>query len=250
MLPQLARPIALQGASVIITLSLAWPYYGLHGRPLPWLATSLVIGGIALLLAMSMRYTWPARLLHAALMPTIWLLQELALEWALLLIPIISLLVYRFALSRQKPLTPADQQAIKTLHELIGERPWGEVLAVGDGVSSLFTPLTQHLPEHQFTVIEQDRQQALIQRLLNFGCANLTWLNSTCDDLELAHYDVLYVALDPSALVRFADKARQTLSPEKLLISRNHALPGLVPLRITELAGDEEQALYCYRVRR
>ncbi len=250
MFPKFARPFALQGAAVIITLSLAWPYYGLHGRALPWLATSLVIGGMALLLASFMHYTWPARMLHGVFMPGIWLLQERALEWALVLIPISSLLIYRLALSTQKALSAADQDAIKILFELLGERPWGQVMAWGNEVSNIITPLAQALPEYHFTVIEEDRQQALSQRLLNFGRANLVWLASPANALELARYDVLYVALDPLSLSRFADKARKELSSEKLLISRNHAIPGLVPIRIIELASDGEQALYCYRVRR
>jgi quinol-cytochrome oxidoreductase complex cytochrome b subunit len=41
------RQLALQGAAVILVLSLAWPYFGLQGEAMPWGATSLLIGGVA-----------------------------------------------------------------------------------------------------------------------------------------------------------------------------------------------------------
>ncbi len=245
MIPRFARPIALQGAAVILALSLAWPYYGLKGEALPWLVTCLTIGGIALLLSLLMQDRWPVRLLHGMLMPTIWLVHELAVEWILLLIPFLSLLLYRFALAKQEPLTPVDQQAIEALYELLYERAGGRVVALGNNISSFFAPLIQALPDHQFTLIEQNRSQALIQRVLNLGRTNLLWLNAPTLP-KLTDKDALYVMLDPHGLGQFVEQARQALAINTLLISRNHALPGLVPMRIIELDADDRQTLYCY----
>jgi hypothetical protein len=35
------RQLALQGAAVILVLSLAWPYFGWQSDAMPWLETSL-----------------------------------------------------------------------------------------------------------------------------------------------------------------------------------------------------------------
>ena len=66
------RQLALQGAAVILVLSLTWPYFGVQGEALPWRETSLAIGGVALLFATLSRQTWWWRLIHALFMPLVW----------------------------------------------------------------------------------------------------------------------------------------------------------------------------------
>ena len=45
------RQLALQFAALMAVLSLAWPYYGVRGEPLPWGHVALAIGIVAALLA-------------------------------------------------------------------------------------------------------------------------------------------------------------------------------------------------------
>ena len=68
------RQLALQGAAVIIVLSLAWPYFGWKAEAMPWRETSLAIGGVAFAFATLSRQPWPWRIVHAVFMPLAWLL--------------------------------------------------------------------------------------------------------------------------------------------------------------------------------
>ncbi|QKV58060.1 MAG: hypothetical protein HT580_13375 [Dechloromonas sp.] len=54
-LPTHYRQLALQGAAIVVVLSLAWPYFGWKAEPMPWRETAFAIGGVAFL---SRR--WPA----------------------------------------------------------------------------------------------------------------------------------------------------------------------------------------------
>jgi chromate transport protein ChrA len=66
------RQLALQGAAIILVLSLAWPYFGWKAEALPWRETSLAIGTVAFTLATLSRQPWPWRLIHAFFMPLAW----------------------------------------------------------------------------------------------------------------------------------------------------------------------------------
>lgn len=46
-LPSHYRQLALQGAAIIVVLSLAWPYFGWKAEPMPWRETAFAIGGVA-----------------------------------------------------------------------------------------------------------------------------------------------------------------------------------------------------------
>jgi hypothetical protein len=70
------RHFALQGAAIILVLSLAWPYFAWKAEPLPWRETSFAIGAAALALASIGRLSWPWRLAHAAAAPLAWTLDS------------------------------------------------------------------------------------------------------------------------------------------------------------------------------
>ena len=44
------RQLALQGAAIILVLSLAWPYFGWTAEAMPWRETALAIGGTGYML--------------------------------------------------------------------------------------------------------------------------------------------------------------------------------------------------------
>ena len=110
------RQLALQGAAAILVLSLAWPYFGVQGEALPWLETSLAIGGVALLFATLSRQPWWWRVIHAGFMPLVWFTQSLAIDpgW-FLFAAVLLLLVYRGALTGQVPLYLSNKQTVQAL---------------------------------------------------------------------------------------------------------------------------------------
>ena len=68
------RQLALQGAAIILVLSLAWPYFGWTAEAMPWRETALAIGGAAFVFATLARQPWPWRIMHAIVMPLAWYL--------------------------------------------------------------------------------------------------------------------------------------------------------------------------------
>ncbi|MBL8441588.1 MAG: class I SAM-dependent methyltransferase, partial [Betaproteobacteria bacterium] len=66
------RQLALQGAAVILVLSLAWPYYGLGAQTMPWLEVSLAIGVVAFCLSTLASQPWWWRVIHGSFMPLGW----------------------------------------------------------------------------------------------------------------------------------------------------------------------------------
>lgn len=68
------RQLALQGAAIILVLSLAWPYYGWTAEAMPWRETAFAIGGVAFVFATVARQPWPWRVMHAIVMPLAWYL--------------------------------------------------------------------------------------------------------------------------------------------------------------------------------
>lgn len=68
------RQLALQGAAIILVLSLAWPYFGWTAEAMPWRETAFAIGGVSFVFATLARQPWPWRIMHAIVMPLAWLL--------------------------------------------------------------------------------------------------------------------------------------------------------------------------------
>src|SRR5574343_1644396 len=146
------RQLALQGAAVILVLSLAWPYYGLNAEAMPWLETSLAIGGVALVFATLSRQPWWWSVIHAGFMPLVWYTHTLAIDpgW-FLLAAILLLLVYRGALTGQVPLYLSNRQTVAALAELLAERGPCRFLDLGAGLGRTVIPRADHLPEHRFS---------------------------------------------------------------------------------------------------
>jgi nicotinamide riboside transporter PnuC len=76
--PTPLNQFALQGAAVVLVLSLAWPYFGWKAEPLPWQETCFAIGGAAFVLATLARLPWPWRIVHALVVPLVWALYPAA----------------------------------------------------------------------------------------------------------------------------------------------------------------------------
>ena len=80
------RQLALQAAALMVVLSLAWPYFGLRNESLPWPATALAIGGVALLIASWTLQPWWWGLIHTLFSPLAWYISTLSIApgWFLL----------------------------------------------------------------------------------------------------------------------------------------------------------------------
>lgn len=244
-----SRQFALQGAAVFLVLSIAWPYYGWIGEAMPWLATSLAIGGVALLLASLARQAWWWRAGHAIFMPLIWGTHELALDpgW-FLLAAMLCLLAYRGLLSGQVPQALTDRPTLEALAKILMERGPCRFIELGSGIGRTTIALADALPEHHFTGYEDALPRWLIGLLLSIGRYNLRWRWDDLWQARLGDYDVVYANLSPAPLAPLWAKACAEMVPGTLLISRRYPIPGQTPACVVETGTSPSIPLYCYRI--
>ena len=243
------RQFALQGAAAILVLSLAWPYYGLNAEAMPWLQTSLAIGGVALVLATLSRQPWWWKLIHAGFMPLVWFTHTLAIDpiW-FLLAAIFLLLIFRGALSGQVPLYLSNKQTVAALAEVLAERGPSRFLDLGAGLGSTTVPLADALPDSHFTGYENAPLTWLVGRFFSLGRPNIRW---RWDDLWMANlgdYDVVYAFLSPAPMPRLWEKVKAEMQPGSLFISNSFPVPGMTPTHIIEVDCTPPRPLYCYQL--
>ncbi len=243
------RQLALQGAAVIVVLSLAWPYYGWQAQAMPWRETSLTIGGVALLFATLTRQPWWWRLIHAGFMPLVWVTHRLAIDpgWFLLAF-ILLLLVYRGALSGQIPLYLSNRQTVAALDRLIAREDARRILDLGAGLGSTLIPLADAWPERQFTGAENAPATWLASRLLGVGRPNLQLRWGDLWQTPLTGQDLVYAFLSPAPMERLWQKVQAEMAPGSLFISNGFPVPGVTPSELIEVPGSPPQPLYCYRI--
>src|SRR5574343_842004 len=241
------RQLALQGAAVILVLSIAWPYYGFQAAAMPWRETSLAIGTAALLFATLSRQPWWWRAIHAAFMPLVWFTHNLAIDpgW-FLLAAILLLLVYRGALTGQVPLYLSNRQTVSALAELLAERGPSRFLDLGAGLGRTVIPRADHLPEHRFSGVENAPLTWLAGRLLGIGRPNLDWRWGDLWKANLAGHDVVYGFLSPAPMPSLWEKVMAEMPPGSLFISNSFPVPGIEPSRVIDVACDPPRPLYCY----
>jgi len=241
------RQLALQGAAVILVLSLAWPYYGFQAEALPWLETSVAIGVLAGMLATLSRQPWWWRLIHASFMPLVWATHRLAIEpgWFLLAF-VMLLLVYRGALSGQVPLYLSNRQTMEKLAELLAERGPSRFLDLGAGVGSTTVPLADAFPNSHFTGYENAPLTWLVGRILSLGRPNLSWRWDDLWQAPLGDFDVVYAFLSPVPMPTLWQKAKREMRPGSLFVSNSFPVPGEVPDQVIEVDCTPPRPLYCY----
>lgn len=241
------RQLALQGAAAILVLSLAWPYYGLNAEAMPWLQTSLAIGGVALVFATLSRQPWWWRLIHAVFMPLVWFTHTLAIDpgW-FLLAAILLLLVYRGALSGQVPLYLSNKQTVAALSELLAQRDPCRFLDLGAGIGSTTVPLADAWPDSQFTGYENAPLTWLAGLILSVGRPNIRWRWDDLWQAPLGDFDVVYAFLSPAPMPDLWKKAQAEMKPGSLFVSNSFPVPGQTPTEIIEVDCRPPRPLYCY----
>ncbi len=243
------RQLALQAAAVILVLSLAWPYYGLQARPVPWPETSLAIGAVALALATLSRQPWWWRAMHAGFAPLGWAVSQLAIDpgWFLLAFFLL-LLVYRGAVTEQVPLYLTNRSTVQALADLVADRPGVRFLDIGAGVGSTLLPLAHQRPDGRFCGVENAPLTWLAGRLRCLGKANIDWRWGDLWQTDLGDHDVVYAFLSPAPMAALWEKARREMRPGSLFVSNSFAVPEVAADREVTVACSPPRTLHCYRL--
>lgn len=242
------RQIALQGAAVVLVLSLAWPYFGVTAEALPWATTTLAIGTVAALFAVLSRQPWWWCAMHALFAPAIWLVYGLAIDpgWFLLAFFLL-LLVYRGAVTEQVPLYLTNAQTVDALAQLLPAPADQRFLDLGAGLGSTVLPLSRLRPDSRFCGLENAPLTWLVGWLRTRGRANVDWRWGNLWAADLSQFDVVYAFLSPAPMAALAEKVQAEMQPGSLFISNSFALPERDPDQVVDVPGTPVRSLYCYR---
>ncbi len=242
------RQLALQGAAAFAVLSLAWPYFLLHGTPLPWPHTALAIGAAAFLLASLTRQTWWWRLIHTLFAPLAWAVSTLhiAPTWFLAAF-LLLLLVYRGALAGQIPLYLSNKASVAALAELLPDTPGLRFIDLGAGLASVIAPLSRKRPHVNFSGIENAPASWLIGKLRCAARGNCLWRWGDLWQTDLGGYDIVYAFLSPAPMPALWEKVQREMRPGSLFVSNSFAVPGITPSEVVRVGKHGEMRLFCYR---
>jgi hypothetical protein len=163
-----------------------------QGEALPWLETSLAIGGVALLFATLSRQPWWWRVIHAGFMPLVWFTQLPGHRPRLVPVRRHSAAA---RLSRRAdragaalPLQQADGSGAGRTDRRTRRHPF---LDLGAGVGSTTVPLADALPDSHFTGYENAPLTWLVGLLLGAGRPNIRWRWDDLWQADLGNYDVV-----------------------------------------------------------
>lgn len=245
----LFRQCAVQGAAVILVLSLAWPYYGLRGAPLPWPETALGIGAIALLLArLSHQPIWWLWI-HAFFVPAAWAVSRLDIPPGWFLLGFIALLLFfRGAASGRIPLYLSNAATVDALGDIFRQHGGLRFVDLGGGIASTLVRLARALPDREFTGVENAPASWAIGRIRTRGIANIRWRHGNLWDHPLADVDGVYAFLSPAPMAALWQKVLREMKPGSLFVSNSFAIPDVLPTEIIQLSDARQTQLYCYRV--
>ena len=243
------RQLALQGAAVFLAAIVAWLYFILRQALLPWSAISLIIGTLAFLLASLTHQHWWWRLIHSLFAPAVALLSTLniAPEWYLAGF-ILTLLIYRGALTNRVPLYLSTPQAGLALAEILSGQVEAKVVDLGAGIGSIACELAQKRPDAQVTGIENSFFPWMIGRLRTFRLRNCHWRFGSFWEIPLTDYDLAYAFLSPAPMPSLWIKVAQEMRPGTLFISNSFPIPEIEPTTVITLDDRRRTQLYCYRL--
>ena len=243
------RQLALQCAAAFVVLSLAWPYFVLRNETLPWPATALAIGVVALLLALFTHQPWWWKTIHVLFAPLMWLVSTFSLApgWFLFAF-IVMLLIFRGALTDRIPLFLSNTQTALAISTLLPEASGMRFIDLGAGIGSIIRPLSKMRPDGKFSGIENAPATWLIGRIRTTGLTNITWLWGSLWKTNLGEYDVVYAFLSPEPMSDLWKKACQEMRSGTLFISNSFAVPEIEADQIIEIDDSRQTRLYCYRI--
>jgi SAM-dependent methyltransferase len=243
------RQLALQGAAAFIVLSVAWPWCLLRQQALPWFESSLVIGGLAFLLASLSAQYWWWRVIHASFAPAVVFFSGLniAPEWYLAAF-VLMFLVYRGALTSRVPLYLSSPETARALSGILADRPAGKIIDLGAGTGSIVCALARARTDAQVFGIENSYLPWAIGFLRTAGRKNCRWILGSFWQVSLAEYDAVYAFLSPAPMRELWRKAKREMRPGALFISNSFEVPGLAASAEIEVADSRKTRLYCYQL--
>lgn len=247
-MPPATRQLTLQLAAFILVLSLAWPIYGLHAGPWPWLPLSLAIGGCAGLLAWLTRQPWWWRLIHCLFVPLAYGAAQLHLPPLVYLVAfMVLMLVYRGAVTGRVPLYFSNAITAQALLAMGEQQHKTTLLDLGAGIGSLIYPIARQRPDWQLRGLENAPLTWLIGLLRGRGKANVRLEFGDLWQRSLAEENWVYTFLSPEPMAELGVKAAEEMPADGLLVSNSFPIPWAQADWTATLGDRRATRLYCYR---
>jgi hypothetical protein len=224
------RQLAVQGAAAILVLSLAWPYYGVVGRPYDWPVVCLLIGITASVFARLAGHPVWWRIIHLFFAPLAWLVAQVQIDPAWFLVGFILLfMLFRGAITGQIPLYLTGAAAVDELADLIERRGCTSFCDLGAGIGSAIVPLARALPACRFTGVEYSPLTYAIGWLRTRGLKNVEWRYADLWTTPLGKYDIVYAFLSPAPMEDLGAKVGQEMRADALFVSNSFPVPDRPP---------------------
>lgn len=222
--------LALQAASLLLVLSLAWPSHVLIATPLDWQLTCLAVGGTAFVLASIGRNPWWWRLIHLIFAPLAWTVARIEIDpgWFLVAF-VVLLLVFRGAVTHRVPLFLSGTAAVEAIAELIKTRQTQDFLDLGAGIGSIVVPLARRFPRVRFVAIENSVIPWLVGWARTRALANCEWRWGSLWAIDLRPFDLIYAYLSPAVMQPLGKRLAAEMKPGGLFVSNSFEIPDLVP---------------------
>lgn len=243
------RQLALQAGAALLALATAGVAGVVASDPLSWgalaVAAGVCAGGVAWLTGQPVWW----RVIHFGFLPLAWAVVQLRIEpgWFLAAF-VVSLLVFRGAVTGRVPLYLSNARTAARLAQLAEERRAERLIDLGAGIGSVAFRVARARPVMAVTGVENAPLTWAVGEAIRRwrGLRAVDWRYGGLWEVGLGGFDLVYAFLSPEPMPALWDKARAEMAPGSLLVSNSFPVPGIEPWSILEVEDDRGTRLYCY----
>jgi SAM-dependent methyltransferase len=151
-------------------------------------------------------------------------------SWLYLAGFLLLLFVYWSSFRTQVPYYPSGRRAWEAVAGVLPPDRPVYLVDIGSGLGGLVLDLARRRPESTFAGIELAPLPWLVSALrAQFAGANARFVRGDYEELDFAHYDVVFAYLSPAAMEALWCKASAEMRPGALLLSYEFAIAAKAP---------------------
>ncbi len=239
-----------QLAAVVLTVALAYLLAVLLGVRPPLLVLALAQGGLAMLLAYSLRLPSWWLLISLLFVPGLLWVQGYAIPGRLFLGLFVVLLLLNWNSLRERvPLYLTGRKTAAQLALILAARPQPlRYIDLGSGLAGSLKQLARRFPDSQFDGVETAPLVFLLSWLRCVLQANCRIRYRSLWQVDLAEYDVVYCFLSPAPMPALWAKASEQMRPGSCLISNTFAVLGVEPSQRIAMGDWRQSSLLLWQL--